>query len=242
MTGFSRDGITLQKEGDVFVLTIDRGQNWVNPELTSALGAAIEVVEKESHPKSLVITAKGKFFSNGLDVGFMMKRAAETPAMIESFYRVLARILTMDCHTVAAINGHAFGGGLFLATACDWRIMRTERGYLNFPELNLGMKLSKPFAELAKSKLSPHALREGVLLGKRWTSGAALQLGIVDKEVPVESLLAEAIKLAAGLTAPNLKLKQFNAKSFKQMKIELYTDAYRALVDGMLNTDPKARL
>ena len=47
---------------------------------------------------------------------------------------------------VAAINGHAFGAGVFLALACDWRLMRTERGFLNFPELNLGMRLSKAFA------------------------------------------------------------------------------------------------
>merc|ERR1719197_1889192 len=109
-------------------------------------------------------------------------------AMIESFYRLLARILVLDCHTVCAINGHAFGAGLFLALACDWRIMRTKQGFVNFPELNLGMRLSLGFAELAKSKLSPSALRAGVLTGLRFDSGKALSYGLIDQESPIEEL------------------------------------------------------
>ena len=54
--------------------------------------------------------------------------------------------------------------------------MRTGRGYLNFPELNLGLSLSEGFAELAKAKLGPAALRLGVLTGKRW-GNLALMFG-----------------------------------------------------------------
>ena len=61
--------------------------------------------------------------------------------------------------------------------------MRTGRGYLNFPELNLGLSLSKGFAELAKAKLDPAALRLGVLTGKRFSSTEGLQYGYIDREV-----------------------------------------------------------
>ena len=74
---------------------------------------------------------------------------------------------------------------MFLALATDWRIMRTERGYLSFPEVNLGMRLSKPFAELAKSKCSPAALRETVLAGSRLDAVTAQSFGMVDRAVPV---------------------------------------------------------
>jgi len=242
-TLYSKDGITLTKKGDVLTIDINRGDNVVNPELTAALAGAVEVAEKASHPKSLVITSTGKkFYSNGLDLNYMRTNPKKAEAMIEGFFRVLARILTIDCHTVAAINGHGFGAGIFLALACDWRVMRTQRGFLCFPEINLGLKLSKPFAELAKSKLSPYALREGVLLGKRWSSAEALALGIIDKEVPMESLQEEAHKLAAGFTPKNLRVRNFVPKSFHQMKVELYTDAYRALTDGMMTDEPKSRL
>ena len=70
-----------------------------------------------------------------------------------------------------------FGGGFFLALACDWRVMRTQKGFLNFPELNLGMRLSKPFAELAKAhRPPPHKNSEdnSYLLG---TAFSASRLG-----------------------------------------------------------------
>ena len=153
------DGVTLtDSEDGLLTLRLDRGQNVINPPMVSALEHAISCVEAAEHPKSLVVLGGPKFFSNGLDVTWMMNNSSETPDMIQSFWRVLARILVLDCRTVAAISGHAYGAGIFLALACDWRVMRTERGFVNFPELNLGMRLSKPFAELTKAKLSPSTL------------------------------------------------------------------------------------
>ena len=103
-----------------------------------------------------------------------MAHGDEAPSMIERFWRFLARLLVLNCHTVCAINGHAFGAGLFIALACDWRIMRTERGFVNFPEAHLGMRISKAFAELAKSKLDGPTLRESFLAGRRYDSSAAV--------------------------------------------------------------------
>ena len=162
--------------------------------------------------------------------------------MVQSFWRWLGRLLVTDCHTVAAINGHAFGAGLFMALACDWRIMRTERGFVNFPELNLGLRLSKAFAELTKAKLAPSALRAGVLTGKRYSSTEALAEGIIDSECPVEELTAKAVAMAHSVLPTELGLGMFNAANFQAMKIELYTDAYLALTKGVNSSPPDARL
>jgi Delta3-Delta2-enoyl-CoA isomerase len=148
---FAEDGVSLTAApSGVLTLTLSRTENLINSTMVDLLSRALTVVEQASHPKALCITAEGKFFSNGLDVTWMGENAGEALSMIKAFWRVLARLLVLDCHTVAAINGHAFGGGLFIALACDHRVMRTERGFACFPELNLGMRLSKAFAELAK--------------------------------------------------------------------------------------------
>jgi enoyl-CoA hydratase/carnithine racemase len=206
MALFERDGVTLLREGPVFVLTLNRKENWINPTTISCLSDALDVVEAAEHPKALVITGTGKFFSNGLDIEFMLNRPADKDGMVESFWRFLSRLLVTDCHTVAAINGHAFGAGLFLALACDWRLMRTERGFVNFPELNLGMRLSKAFAELTKAKLSPKALRVGVLTGKRFSSADALAEGIIDGEWKVDELVAKAVAMANSVLPTSLGL------------------------------------
>mmetsp|Transcript_60560 Transcript_60560/g.131249 ORF Transcript_60560/g.131249 Transcript_60560/m.131249 type:complete len:244 (-) Transcript_60560:102-833(-) len=243
MALFQKDGVTLTEKGGVLHLVLDRGECRINPTSVSLLSEGLAVAEKHPHPKSLVVAGQGKFFCNGLDVEWLDKNPKGVPELLESFWRVLARLLVMDCRTVCALNGHAFGAGVFLALACDYRIMRTKQGFVNFPELNLGMPLSKGFAELAKAKLSPSALRVGVLAGKRFGSTEAVTIGIVDAEFPVETLEEEAQKLAAEGLPQNLKLFRFTPSSYRKMKIELYTDAYRALTaPGGGSAGPESRL
>jgi enoyl-CoA hydratase/carnithine racemase len=239
----------------ILTLLLDRATNVFNPSLVQSLELALSQVEQAEHPKALIITGKGKFFSNGLDLAFLQslqshpskqQRNQQKQLFIESVWKVLARILVMDCRTVAAMNGHAYGAGLFLALACDFRIMRTNRGYLNWPEVNLGMPLGKGFAELTKAKVTGDVIREGVLCGKRYSSGDALQSGVIDQECPMEELERHAEACAvAGLPA-NLKAQFFNPASFRQMKQELYSDAYQALVSTSnttsMTTGPASRL
>lgn len=237
------EGVTLASTpSGVLTLSIDRGPNVFNPSLVKSLSEAIDKVEAASHPKALVVRGSGKFFSNGLDLDWMMANPTGTGAMIESVWRLLARILVLDCRTVAAVNGHAFGAGLFLSLACDFRVMRTERGYMCWPELNLGMRLAKGFAELSKAKASQATLREGVLTGKRYGSSDALSAGLIDAECSIESLAGKADDMAAAGLPDALGLANFDPRSFRDMKIELYCDAYRALSMGATDSEPHSRL
>jgi len=239
---FTRNGVSAERDSatGIFTVILDRFENRFNPFLCRDLSDAISVVEKADHPKALIITGRGKFFSNGLDIDWMSKHAKETPSMIEEVWRLLARILVIDCRTVAAINGHAFGVGLFLALACDYRVMRTKRGFVNFPEVNLGMRLAKGFSELAKAKCSTLTLREGVLSAKRYGSSDAITAGLVDIECPLENLQETAQTVAKAGLADNFD--NFNPKTFSQIKIELYTDAYRALNFGSSSSPSHSRL
>ena len=88
------DGVTLtDSEDGLLTLRLDRDQNVINPPMVSALEHAISCVEAAEHPKSLVILGGPKFFSNGLDVTWMMNNSSETPDMIQTFWRVLARLV-----------------------------------------------------------------------------------------------------------------------------------------------------
>lgn len=236
--------LTENEENGVFTLSLNRGPNVVNPEMVHLLGKALSIVEAADHPKALVVTGTGKFFSNGLDLKFLQTSTdSQKGKMIVDFWEVLARLLVMDCRTVAAINGHGFGAGLFLALACDYRIMRTDRGYLCWPEANLGMRLAKGFSELTKAKVSdPLVVREGVLGGKRYGSSAALKAKLIDMECPLEQLGQQSASLAEQGLPENLGLKFFNPESYRMIKIELYVDAYRALTSRNFNAPPQSRL
>lgn len=233
-------------ESGLLVLCMDRGENLFNGEMVRLMAKALGVVEREEHPKALVIRANegNKFFSNGHDLDEVEKLEDMNELVQGMWKEVLAPLLIMDCRTVAAINGHAFGAGLFLALACDYRVMRTKRGYVNFPELNLGMPLNMGYIELVRCKLSGHGhtLRNAILSAIRYDSTQALAAGIIDYECPLDQLHSTSTSLALAGLASNLKLLRFDPTKFVQMKIELYKDAYRALTIGKATDDPKSRL
>lgn len=304
-TLFDEDGIIVtatdlskqpeaENEGIVVTLFLHRHneKNVINPTMISLLINALDTIDNhpmlaDTHNKSLIITGvsleggKDKFFSNGLDLKWMLNSGDSNPAndfstelggdgkstansdiaiekarenvssnptsqMVESFCSdVLARILVLPFRTIAAINGHCIGAGLFIALACDFRIMRTERGFLQWPEARLGMRLSKGFAELSKAKVTdPIVIREGVLMAKKYTSREALKRRIIDHEFPIEELFDQAFKLAVnGLPESEaLKLDYFSPKGYTEIKTELYTDAYRALKFGRVEDSPHCRL
>ena len=104
-----KEGITLTAEVDtgVHTLRLGRGPNVINPGMVHLLDQAISKIEAAPHPKALVVTGTGKFFSNGLDLKFLQSSNDDEKAkMIVSFWEFLARLLVLDCRTVAAINGH----------------------------------------------------------------------------------------------------------------------------------------
>ncbi|MDP7572099.1 MAG: enoyl-CoA hydratase/isomerase family protein, partial [Myxococcota bacterium] len=95
--------IHLDREGDVFVLRFDAGENRFGPELLDALDTALEEVEKTDGPKALVTTGTGKFYSNGLDLDHMMSRGVEPGVYLARVLDQLARVLVFPCATVAAV-------------------------------------------------------------------------------------------------------------------------------------------
>lgn len=82
--------------------------------------------------------------------------------------------------TVSLINGHAFAGGLMLATAHDYRLAPTPRGLLCLNELLFGAPLKPAMAAIFRTKLTPLAYRTVVLEARRFTAAEAVEQGIAD--------------------------------------------------------------
>ena len=92
------------------------------------------------------------------------------------------------------------------------------------------------------TSLSLPSLLESFLVGRRYDSSAAVAAGIVDEECAVERLQERAREVAASKMPLALGFTGFAPDSFHSMKMELYTDAYRALSQGVSVTEPHARL
>lgn len=190
--------IDLTREGDVFVLHMKDGENRFNRPFLTALNAALDETEGSSGPAALVTTGEGKFYSNGLDLAWLMGDGAkEAKGFVEDVHALFARILTFPMHTVAAANGHVFAGGAMLMVAHDHKVMRSDRGYFCLPEVDLKMPPTPAMNALISARLSPVAAHESLVTGKRYDAQAALAREIVDEVAPEADVLPRAIAVAS---------------------------------------------
>lgn len=193
--------VTLEKEGDVFILKMVKGDNRFNPIFIEEMNRTLDTVEAFRGPAALVTTgAETKFYSNGLDLEWLSGDGkTEKPQFIASVSNLFVRMLSFPIPTVAAINGHAFASGALLALAHDFRIMRLDRGFICMPEIDIKMTLSAGSLALIQSRVSNVAFRRLVLAGVRLDGYTAKQLGVIDDAVPLSEVLTGAVSMAASL-------------------------------------------
>lgn len=194
--------IDLDRQGDVFVLQMRGGENRFTPAFLDAFEAALDQIEKTPGPAALVTTGEGKFYSNGLDLAGLGSGGREAIAQhLSRVLRLFARLLCFPRITVAAVNGHAFAGGLMLALAHDLRLMRADRGFLCLPEVDLGLPLQPGMTALIAARLRKQTAHEAIVTGRRYGAADALARGIVDDSAEEPELLPRAVARAAELAA-----------------------------------------
>lgn len=188
---------TLTREGDVFILDISDqsdDEHRFTYDRMAALDDALTEVEAGTGPAALVLTAQGKFFSNGLVPELFVE-----PEYTETYQRLVSRFLVSQVPSVCAINGHCYAGGLLLALACDARYARAERGFLCLPETLIKVPFTSGLAALAMARLAPHVAHRAMVLSHRYDAAEAAAAGIVDSAVSQADLLRVAIARATEL-------------------------------------------
>lgn len=189
--------IELEIEGDVRILHLREGENRFNRATVDAIGAALDEVVAVHGPVALVTVGDGKYFSNGLDLEWMLADGAADNRFLDDVHAMFVRVLGLDMVTVAAINGHAFAGGAMLAAAHDFRVMREDRGYWCVPEVDLGLPLTPVMYKVLEAHVPRPALAEAALTGRRFSGPEAEASGIVDAIASADVLLERAVALAA---------------------------------------------
>jgi enoyl-CoA hydratase/carnithine racemase len=214
--------IELDRDGSVFVLRMQGGENRFSLDWLDEVNAALDRVQATAGPVALVTTGEGKFYSNGMDLDWLATVPEQAGDYLIAIYRVLGRVLSFPAITVAAVNGHAFGGGAQLAVAHDFAVMRADRGYWCMPEADLGLPLTPEYISLLRAKLPGRALHEALVTGRRYGGPDALAAGIVHQVASEDQVLAQAVKLAADLAGKD-------RRTLAEHKRLLYGEAIKAL-------------
>ncbi|WP_433467606.1 enoyl-CoA hydratase/isomerase family protein [Spirillospora sp. CA-128828] len=201
------DVLPVERRPDgVAVLTLnDPGRrNAMSDELTAAWKKTIGELRADAGLRCVVVTGAGSAFSSGGNLSWLADTGSVAvpplrDRMLE-FYRTWLTIRALEVPTIAAVNGHAVGAGLCLALACDLRYAAEDAKLLApFTALGLhpGMAATWLFPEVAGLPLA----REMLLAGRVLTGAEAAEHGLVNRAVPREAVLAEAVAVAEKIAA-----------------------------------------
>lgn len=211
--------IEHHREGSIHRVTLNHGPNMIDFDWLDRMHSVIDTIEGDCAGEAgLVLTGTGKFFCSGLNVEkFVSMSAEDMPRFGVAMLGFMRRLISLPIPTVAAINGHAFAGGAFVALGCDYRIMRADKGWICTSEVDVGVPIGDPMMGLLKAKLSPQIAREAALTGKRYTAEEALAVGMVDAISEEDALLDNATALAASMAGKERGI-------FGLIKKQLYAD------------------
>ena len=215
----------LTQHDDVYVLTMDAGENRFNRRSLETINQLLDEIEAVGGPAALVTTGTGKFYSNGLDLDWALSGEADM-SFVElalETQKLLARTLAFPHPTVAAINGHCFAAGAMWSLAHDFRVMRADRGFWSLPEINIKIPFTEGMAALIQARLTPQVAHLAMTTAHRFGGEDAFRAGIVDHAVPEDEVLGTAIETAAALAAGD-------SVTLKAIKRTMYGPAIEALI------------
>ena len=176
-----------EKVESVAVLNMTNQANKQNLGFAEEMNACFDDILADQEIFSLVISSSDeKNFSQGIDVEWLGEKfnAGDHDAVKKFMYamnRVFTRLLLMPIPVIAAINGHAFGNGAILACACDFRFMKSDRGFFCFPEVDLGIPFLPGMIAFVKKAVPAYKFNEMKLTGRRVTAEELEKHHVIEK-------------------------------------------------------------
>ena len=174
-------------------------RNALNSAVLHELGEALETFDSDSSVGAIVITGDDQAFAAGADIKEMAEASA-VHMLTRSHIPQFDRIRAIHKPVIAAVSGWCLGGGNELAMACDM-IIASESARFGQPEINLGVIPGAGGTQRLTRAVGKALAMEMVLNNRHLTAGEAKDFGLVNRVVPVERYLEEALQLAAEIAA-----------------------------------------
>jgi len=195
-TGGKMEFIKIDRENDIAVITLCKGKvHEISEPAVDQIHNAFKEFEKDHNIRGILLTGEGKFFSFGLDIpGFLEYRKAMFARFLSKFTNLYRYLFTYPKPILAALNGHTIAGGCMIANACDYRMMVSGNARISLNEITFGSTVFAGATAMLKYLIGGRNAEKMFLTGKMFTAEEALELGLVDRVVEVDSLMTEAMK------------------------------------------------
>ena len=190
------NSILVETRGKVGLVTLNRpkAMNALNAELMQELVKALQAYDADANIGAILITGNERVFAAGADIKTMVN-ATVTDMLADSFVELFDGLRRVKKPVIAAVAGFALGGGCELAMSCDM-IIASERARFGQPEITIGVIPGAGGTQRLTLAVGKAVAMEMVLNNRTLSAQEALGFGLVNRVVPVENFLDEAISLA----------------------------------------------
>lgn len=196
--------VEVDHRGSVAVVRLARGvTNAVSPELVGELADLLDRLRGDAGARALVLTsASDRFFSIGFDLPRLVPLPREEfAAFFSAFDRLCLDLLTFPKPVVAAVTGHATAAGCILALCCDYRYVAEGRKLMGLNEIKLGVPVPYLADRVLAHLVGHRAARDIIDSGDFYAPADQLALGLTDRVLPPDQVIAKALGKAETLGA-----------------------------------------
>jgi enoyl-CoA hydratase len=229
--------IIYEKQGGIATIKLNRPKalNAMNKQLWLDFQEALEDVKNDPEIKVLIITGEGRAFSTGADLKDSKDRTIEQYRdYLVELQETSRKIIRFEKPTIAAINGYALGSGYELALACDIRIA-AEEAKIGSPEARVTSSVTGGAMRLVQDLIGPGKARELLFTSEYIDGKEAERIGLVNRAVPLDSLMEEARKMAE-------KMAENSSFSIKMIKKGLNMARDGVSLDALMDFETEACL
>ncbi|MCX8204880.1 MAG: enoyl-CoA hydratase/isomerase family protein [Candidatus Nezhaarchaeota archaeon] len=212
--------------------------NIMNTEMIIELADALKTADSDPSVVVVVITGAGRAFSAGADIADHLPEKVEP--FIKAFNQVFYTMWEMDKPIVAAVNGHALGGGCELVLACDMAIASAD-AQIGQPEIAVGVypPVAIPIMPQLIGRMRAFEL---ILTGERVSGEEASRIGLVNKAVPPEKLMDAVKDLVAKLRDKSPAVLRLTKKALRRATRlagfkEAIEEVTRIYLDELMKTE-----
>ena len=205
------ENVFVTRDGPIVTVTLNRPdrRNSLSDDMLRELGAAFVELRDDAESRVVIVTGAPPVFSAGADarISARMTETERRESFLtrkSQFRRLFERANTilegLEQTTIAAINGHAVGGGWGLTLACDFRIAAAE-AEMWIPEVDLGVPLGVASTTRFVRLVGPARAKEIIMTCRRYAAAEAQSLGLVHRVAPRAELDKTVAEFAAMLAA-----------------------------------------
>jgi enoyl-CoA hydratase len=231
------DTLLFTQDQSIATITLNRPEvlNAMNKQLWLDLKAAFQKVKEDSQIQVVIITGEGRAFSSGADLKDSKDRSIEEYRdYLVELQETSRQIIRFEKPTIAAINGYALGSGYELALACDIRIA-AEDALIGSPEARVSSSVTGGAMRLVQDLIGPGKAKELLFTGEYIDGKEAARIGLVNKAVPGDRLMAKAFEMAK-------KIASNAAFSLKMIKKGLHMAQGEASLETLMDFEIEACL